>query len=63
MGNTLEGSVLTFGFLIFPLKSKFLEGRNIFLFYLVPHFQLTFGIADTHKLLLGAGRGGGGSRL
>lgn len=47
MSVTLKESVLVFGFLIFPLTYKFLEGRDIFLFGSVPHFQWTLSAVGT----------------
>lgn len=39
MSVKLKKSVSAFYFFIFPLKSKFLEGRDIFLVGSEPHFQ------------------------
>lgn len=39
MSGTLKESVLAFDFFIFPIKSKFLEGRDVFMFGSVPHLE------------------------
>lgn len=47
----MKESALEFDFMIFPLKSNYLEGRDIFLLCSVPYFQWILGVVGINYIL------------